>query len=68
MSSPQVFKFVSNDVISKLAILREKEVHSNYRSVQCMITHEVNNSLTTTKNNGCRTLLRLHRALGRDGV
>jgi len=58
-----VFKFVSNDVTAKLAILREKETDSSYRSVQSMISHEIEHSLTNTKNNGCRTLLRLHRAL-----
>ncbi|KAF8565599.1 hypothetical protein P879_07714 [Paragonimus westermani] len=65
----KIFYFVTRDVDNKLSILYE---HCNrdsihYRSVRSMIEYEatvgVNQVLCKGKANGCRTILRLHRAL-----
>jgi len=61
-----VFKFVSTDVEKKLSILRSKQQQQphHYNSLSSMIKYETETNLTTSdSNNGCRTLLRLHRAL-----
>ncbi|ESO91439.1 hypothetical protein LOTGIDRAFT_182734 [Lottia gigantea] len=64
----KVFSFVASDVEEKIGILREyrKNDESNhYRTIDSMIQYEVDNKITNNKKkaSGCRTLLRLHRAL-----
>lgn len=71
-----IFDWAIKDLTHKLVILREHErldpVH--YHSIQSMIAYEVQSGRVQTKEtdlvlagkplpNGCRTLLRLHRAL-----
>lgn len=61
-----VFSFVASDVHSKLKILqtfRQSEKSSHYEDVKSMAKYETENSVIKTEGNGCRTLLRLHRAL-----
>lgn len=64
----KVFTFVSSDVEKKIAILQRKIADNpdNYMSLQIMIKYETENDhaiIHADKENGCRTLLRLHRAL-----
>jgi Glycolipid transfer protein (GLTP) len=72
-----IFEWAIKDLTSKLIVLREHQhldpVH--YRSIQSMINYEVQSQRVKSKDttillasgkplpNGCRTLLRLHRAL-----
>lgn len=67
-----VFSFISKDVVSKVQILENLltgENGSHYVTVQSMVKYELENNLVdiTKRGNhtesGCRTLLRLHRAL-----
>lgn len=67
-----MFGFISKDAINKIKILvnyLEGENGSQYVTVQSMVTYELDNELVdlTQRDNhpdsGCRTLLRLHRAL-----
>lgn len=63
-----VFTFVTSDVVEKIGILRDyrkSKVGEEYRTIQNMVKYEVDNNLTIQKHkaSGCRTLLRLHRAL-----
>jgi hypothetical protein len=63
-----VFSFVSSDIIEKISILRDYlkgPDGEHYKTVQAMMKYEVDNNLTIQhkKASGCRTLLRLHRAL-----
>ncbi|XP_066528149.1 ceramide-1-phosphate transfer protein [Hoplias malabaricus] len=67
-----VFSFISKDAVSKIQILENllaSENGSHYLTVQSMVKYELDNSLVDlTKranhpDSGCRTLLRLHRAL-----
>ncbi|XP_065141348.1 ceramide-1-phosphate transfer protein [Paramisgurnus dabryanus] len=67
-----VFSFISKDVVSKVQILEnflKSENESHYVTVQSMVKYELENDLVdlTKRANhpesGCRTLLRLHRAL-----
>lgn len=67
-----VFSFISKDVVSKIQILENLltgENGSHYVTVQSMVKYELENDLVdiTKRGNypesGCRTLLRLHRAL-----
>ncbi|KAM9350647.1 ceramide-1-phosphate transfer protein [Symphorus nematophorus] len=67
-----VFGFISKDAVNKIKILvayLEGESGSQYVTVQSMVKHELSNELVdlTKKGShpesGCRTLLRLHRAL-----
>ncbi|XP_042338456.1 ceramide-1-phosphate transfer protein-like, partial [Plectropomus leopardus] len=67
-----VFGFISKDAVSKIKILvgyLEGENGSHYATVQSMVKYELENELVDlTKRgghpeSGCRTLLRLHRAL-----
>lgn len=67
-----MFGFISKDAVSKIKILvnyLEGENGSQYATVQSMVKYELDNELvdlTKRGNNpdsGCRTLLRLHRAL-----
>lgn len=67
-----VFSFISKDAIGKIQILEnflKSENSSHYITVQSMVRFELDNELVdlTKKGNypesGCRTLLRLHRAL-----
>lgn len=61
--------FVQSDVKDKLSILTrysQGTAHEHYQTVQGMVQYEVTNGITTVKGkppSGCRTLLRLHRAL-----
>ncbi|XP_004070945.1 ceramide-1-phosphate transfer protein [Oryzias latipes] len=67
-----VFGFISKDASSKIQILRNflnGESGSEYFTVQSMVKYELENKLVDLKKagshpeSGCRTLLRLHRAL-----
>uniref|UniRef100_A0A671TKK2 Ceramide-1-phosphate transfer protein n=1 Tax=Sparus aurata TaxID=8175 RepID=A0A671TKK2_SPAAU len=67
-----VFGFISKDAVNKIKILvthMEGENGSQYVTVQSMVKYELDNELVDlTKRgihpeSGCRTLLRLHRAL-----
>ncbi|XP_056113854.1 ceramide-1-phosphate transfer protein [Rhinichthys klamathensis goyatoka] len=67
-----VFSFISKDVICKIQILENflsGENGSHYVTIQSMVKYELENELVDlTKRgshpeSGCRTLLRLHRAL-----
>ncbi|XP_055045083.2 ceramide-1-phosphate transfer protein [Misgurnus anguillicaudatus] len=67
-----VFSFISKDVVTKVQILENflsSENESHYVTVQSMVKYELENDLVdlTKRGNhpesGCRTLLRLHRAL-----
>lgn len=66
-----IFGFVSSDVKSKVEILEEfrenKEVAEKFVSVKKMILYERDKELLSKKDyvSGCRTLLRLHRGLGK---
>ncbi|KAK6176466.1 hypothetical protein SNE40_014750 [Patella caerulea] len=65
----KVFSFVASDVEEKVNILRDYRKLPNesqhYQSIQSMIKYEVEHKTTNNKKkaSGCRTLLRLHRAL-----
>ncbi|UXI22299.1 hypothetical protein NH340_JMT08243 [Sarcoptes scabiei] len=64
-----LFGFVTQDVYSKIEILKnytlDETVRSNYESVRLMMDFERNENLLTDRErpSGSRTLLRLHRAL-----
>lgn len=67
-----VFAFISKDAVGKVKILEgylNGDSSSHYVTVQSMVQHELDNQLVdlTKRGNhpesGCRTLLRLHRAL-----
>lgn len=63
-----VFSFVTSDVVEKIKILQDYIKSSegeHYQTIQAMVNYEVKNNLTIQKKkaSGCRTLLRLHRAL-----
>lgn len=66
-----VFSFVSSDVKTKVAILEEfranKEVADKFKSIKQMISYEKDKELLQKKGyvSGSRTLLRLHRGLGK---
>lgn len=65
-----VFGFVSSDLRSKMDILDEflkNDQNSNFESVKKMIVYEKDSSLLNKKGyvSGSRTLLRLHRGLGK---
>ncbi|KAK3866485.1 hypothetical protein Pcinc_027983 [Petrolisthes cinctipes] len=59
------FQFVATDVSAKVELLEKLLAGSSgkhYINIQSMVKYEMDNNLLTT-NLGCRTLLRLHRAL-----
>ncbi|TWW57192.1 ceramide-1-phosphate transfer protein [Takifugu flavidus] len=67
-----VFGFISKDAVGKINILEgylEGDNSSQYATIQLMVKYELDNQLVdlTKRGNhpesGCRTLLRLHRAL-----
>ena len=64
-----VFSFVAKDVDSKIALLEsyrsDADVGSKYETFQSMIKYEVSEKLLrdAKRPSGCRTVLRLHRAL-----
>ncbi|TKS76591.1 Ceramide-1-phosphate transfer protein [Collichthys lucidus] len=67
-----VFGFISKDAVNKIKILvthLEGENSSEYVTVQSMVKYELENELVDLNKrgnhpeSGCRTLLRLHRAL-----
>ncbi|XP_066462908.1 ceramide-1-phosphate transfer protein [Eleutherodactylus coqui] len=67
-----IFSFVSKDAVSKIQIMEnylKGENGERYRTLQSMVEYEVGSSLVdlTKRGNhpesGCRTILRLHRAL-----
>ncbi|XP_051281595.1 ceramide-1-phosphate transfer protein [Dicentrarchus labrax] len=67
-----VFGFISMDAVNKLKILvayLEGENGSQYVTIQSMLKYELDNGLVdltkkaSNPESGCRTLLRLHRAL-----
>ncbi|XP_078095009.1 ceramide-1-phosphate transfer protein [Mustelus asterias] len=66
------FSFISNDAVTKIQILENYRSGANgqkYLSVQSMVKYEMDHNLVDLEkrgdhcNSGCRTLLRLHRAL-----
>ncbi|ELU09811.1 hypothetical protein CAPTEDRAFT_28209, partial [Capitella teleta] len=61
-----VFSFVASDVNEKLKILRafrQSDHKSHYETVESMVQYETDSKVIKDPGNGCRTLLRLHRAL-----
>ncbi|XP_012662676.1 ceramide-1-phosphate transfer protein isoform X2 [Otolemur garnettii] len=67
-----IFSFISKDVVSKLQIierLRGGPQHEHYQSLQSMVAYELGHQLVDLErrsrhpDSGCRTVLRLHRAL-----
>ncbi|XP_051696461.1 ceramide-1-phosphate transfer protein isoform X2 [Oryctolagus cuniculus] len=67
-----VFSFISKDVVSKLRIMEQLQAspqHEHYVSLQSMMAYETGNQLVDVDrrsrhpDSGCRTVLRLHRAL-----
>lgn len=64
-----VFSFVSSDLKQKIDIMLElnSKDEQNFRTIKSMIRHETENDLLqkTDYVNGSRTLLRLHRGLGK---
>ncbi|XP_049342342.1 ceramide-1-phosphate transfer protein [Astyanax mexicanus] len=67
-----VFSFISKDAVNKIQILENLqagESGSHYLTVQSMVKYELENELvdltkrSSHPESGCRTLLRLHRAL-----
>ncbi|KAI4887923.1 hypothetical protein NFI96_022447 [Prochilodus magdalenae] len=67
-----VFSFISKDAVTKIQILENlvaSENGSHYLTIQSMVKFELDNELVdltkraTHPDSGCRTLLRLHRAL-----
>ncbi|MBZ3882427.1 Ceramide-1-phosphate transfer protein [Sciurus carolinensis] len=67
-----IFSFISKDVVAKLQImerLRSSPQSEHYTSLQSMVAYEVGNKLVDLDrrsrhpSSGCRTVLRLHRAL-----
>ncbi|XP_053546497.1 ceramide-1-phosphate transfer protein [Bombina bombina] len=67
-----IFSFVSKDAVTKIQIMENYLKGSNgekYRTLQSMVEYEMSSNLvdvTKRSNNpdsGCRTILRLHRAL-----
>ncbi|XP_063293006.1 ceramide-1-phosphate transfer protein [Pelobates fuscus] len=67
-----IFSFVSKDAVSKIQIMEnylKGESGERYRSLQSMIEYELSGNLVDLTqrsghpDSGCRTLLRLHRAL-----
>ncbi|KAM5247051.1 ceramide-1-phosphate transfer protein [Ctenodactylus gundi] len=67
-----IFSFISKDVVSKLHIMeryRSSPQGEHYTSLQSMVAYEVGNRLVDLDrrsqhpDSGCRTVLRLHRAL-----
>lgn len=66
-----IFGFVSSDVKAKVEILEDfranKEVAEKFESIKKMMTYERDSELLNKKDyvSGSRTLLRLHRGLGK---
>lgn len=67
-----VFSFISKDVVSKLHIMERLQAspqREHYVSLQSMMAYETGNQLVDVDrrsrhpDSGCRTVLRLHRAL-----
>ncbi|XP_063173503.1 ceramide-1-phosphate transfer protein [Candoia aspera] len=67
-----IFSFISKDAVTKIQImesLRSSEQQDNYLTLQAMVDYELANGLVDLKllgpypSSGCRTILRLHRAL-----
>ncbi|XP_008576366.1 PREDICTED: ceramide-1-phosphate transfer protein [Galeopterus variegatus] len=67
-----IFSFISKDVVTKLQImerLQSSPQREHYSSLQSMVAYEVSNQLVDLErrsrhpDSGCRTVLRLHRAL-----
>ncbi|KAI5946804.1 Ceramide-1-phosphate transfer protein [Manis javanica] len=67
-----IFSFISKDVTTKLQIMERlcgSPQQEHYHSLQSMVAYEVGNQLVDLErrsrhpDSGCRTILRLHRAL-----
>ncbi|XP_018494204.1 ceramide-1-phosphate transfer protein [Galendromus occidentalis] len=64
-----IFNFVTNDLEDKITILEDyrtrNDVAEHFTSLASMISYELSNGATKIRNppSGCRTWLRLHRAL-----
>lgn len=69
-----VFGFVSSDIRSKVDILAEfrtkEEVSHRFETFRSMMNYEKNEGLLEKNDyvSGSRTLLRLHRGLGRHSI
>ncbi|XP_053308542.1 ceramide-1-phosphate transfer protein [Spea bombifrons] len=67
-----IFSFVSKDAVNKIQIMEnylKGETGERYRSLQSMVEYELSSNLvdltkrSSHPDSGCRTILRLHRAL-----
>ncbi|NWV71323.1 CPTP protein, partial [Malurus elegans] len=61
-----VFSFISKDAVAKVQLLESLRVSQRYVSLQSMVLQELAAgpaALRARPDSGCRTLLRLHRAL-----
>ncbi|XP_067423355.1 ceramide-1-phosphate transfer protein [Emydura macquarii macquarii] len=67
-----IFSFISKDAVTKIQIIenyRNSDQREKYLTVQSMVEYELANGLVDLKkrsehpDSGCRTVLRLHRAL-----
>ncbi|KAJ7306406.1 hypothetical protein JRQ81_009753 [Phrynocephalus forsythii] len=67
-----IFSFISKDAVAKIQIMetfRSGDQKESYATLQSMVQYELSNSLVDLKQpgsyptSGCRTILRLHRAL-----
>ncbi|NXB08527.1 CPTP protein, partial [Cnemophilus loriae] len=61
-----VFSFISKDAVAKVALLEGHCQRQRYESLQAMVRHELAAgpaALRARPDSGCRTVLRLHRAL-----
>ncbi|XP_026571508.1 ceramide-1-phosphate transfer protein [Pseudonaja textilis] len=67
-----IFSFISKDAVSKIQIMenfRSNEQREDYVTLQAMVNYELGNGLVDLREpgaypaSGCRTILRLHRAL-----
>ncbi|XP_015737664.1 ceramide-1-phosphate transfer protein [Coturnix japonica] len=67
-----IFSFISKDAVTKIQIMESYcggEKKEEYRTMQSMVRYELNGGLVDLEqrsahpNSGCRTVLRLHRAL-----
>lgn len=65
-----VFGFVGSEIGSKMEVLEQfvfKDEDNNYSTMKQMVKYEMDKGLLndTSYISGCRTLLRLHRGLGK---
>ncbi|NXX71824.1 CPTP protein, partial [Spizella passerina] len=61
-----VFSFISKDAVAKVALLEGHQQQHGFVSLQSLVQHELAAGLAALRarsDSGCRTVLRLHRAL-----